>query len=118
MKEFIISTMQSVKRKNLDVFQNSAGTCPLCGALVVIDKFSFHCAHHKDQGCPFSIGRVICGAQITEADLKVLLSGKKTGLKTMKSKAGRDFKAYLKLDRECKVSFEFKHEDKKEKKTT
>jgi DNA topoisomerase-3 len=115
MKEFIISTLQAVKRANLDVFQNTAGTCPLCGARVLIDKFSFRCEHHKDQGCLFSIGRVICGAAVTEADLKLLLAGKKTGLKTMKSKAGKDFKAFLALDKEFKVQFEFKTEDKGKK---
>jgi DNA topoisomerase-3 len=113
LREFLVSAMQSIKRANLDVFQNTAGTCPLCGARVVIDKFSFHCEHHKDEGCPFSIGRAICGAAVTEADIKSLLSGRKTGLKTMKSKAGKDFKACLVLDKEFKIQFEFKNETAK-----
>jgi DNA topoisomerase-3 len=118
LREFLVSAMESIKRKNLDVFQNTTGTCPLCGARIVIDKFSFHCEHHKDEGCSFSIGRVICGAAVTEADIAVLLSGKKTGLKTMKSKAGKDFKAFLVLDKDFKIQFEFKNETAKARKKT
>jgi DNA topoisomerase-3 len=115
MKDFIVSTINSVKLKKLDLYQNTVGVCPVCGAQVLIGKFSFYCAHHKDEGCPFTVGRIICGAPVTETDIKTLLAGKKTGIKNMVSKVGKDFKAYLKLDKDFKIQFEFKNEEKKEK---
>jgi hypothetical protein len=44
-----------------------------------------------------------------------LLAGKKTGLKSMKSKNGKDFKAHLKLDKEFNVLFEFQENKDKKK---
>jgi DNA topoisomerase-3 len=107
IKEFVSSTIASLKGKDVSSFQNSVGACPACGAAVVPGKYSFHCASIKDKGCQFSIQKIICGADVTEGDIKSLLAGKKTGLKSMKSKNGNAFKARLKLSEEFKVLFEF-----------
>jgi DNA topoisomerase-3 len=117
MKTFIAGTIGILKETtaNIQVFQNTTGECPACGAPVVPGKYSYYCAGQKTSGCGFSVGRVICGAAVTEADIKALLAGKKTGLKSMKSKAGKDFKAYLQLDKDHKIRFEFKETKPKEK---
>jgi DNA topoisomerase-3 len=117
MKEFIAGAIGTLKETtaNIQVFQNTAGICPVCGAPVIPGKYSYYCANHKTTGCEFAVGRAVCGAAVTEADIKALLAGKKTGLKNMKSKAGKDFKAYLQLDKEHKIHFEFKETKPKEK---
>jgi DNA topoisomerase-3 len=88
--------------------QKSLGSCPLCGGQVIPDRFSFHCERHRDRLCSFSIGRSICGAPVSEEDISALLSGGKSALKSMKSKSGKPFKAYLSLDKNSKIIFEFK----------
>jgi DNA topoisomerase-3 len=107
IKAFVASTIDSLKSQNMELFQNSAGSCPVCGSPVLPGKFSFYCSNRKDNGVHFSVGRNICEAVITGADIKALLAGKKTGLKNMKSKNGKEFKARLKLDKNGKVEFEF-----------
>ncbi|MDR2094657.1 MAG: topoisomerase C-terminal repeat-containing protein [Treponema sp.] len=118
MKAFIADTIGTLKEQTtaMQVFQNTAGSCPVCGAPVIPGKHSYYCANYKTTGCDFSIGRVICGAAVTEADIKALLAGKKSGLKSMQSKAGKAFKAYVQLDKDHKIRFEFKDPKKEAKK--
>lgn len=114
IKYFVDTTIGGLKEKDVAVFQNSVGECPMCGASVISGKFSWYCTNHKEKGCAFSIGKTICEADVTESDVKSLLAGKQTGVKSMKSKNGKDFKAKLKLSDEFKVLFEF--QDVKESK--
>ena len=47
-----------------------------------------------DEPCKFAVWKEICGAAVSEADVRILLAGKKTGSKKCKSvKSGKDFKA-------------------------
>jgi DNA topoisomerase-3 len=107
MKDFIASTLNAVKSGDLKPFKPALGVCPKCGAAVISGKFSFFCSRHKESSCDFSIGRIICNADISENDLTTLLSGKKTTLKNMRSKNGKDFQAALRLDQDHNVKFEF-----------
>lgn len=75
--------------------------CPNCGNKLVKNKYSYDC------NCGFKINHVICSKDISEKDIKDLLTKKKTGLiKGLKSKSGKSFDAYLKYDDE-KIKFEF-----------
>jgi DNA topoisomerase-3 len=108
IKSFVVSTINDLKLKSFASFQNSAGACPLCGGPVIQGKMNYYCSNCKEKNCSFSVGKTICKAAVTEADIKALLAGKKTGLKSMESKAGKEFKAYLSLDKEGSIQFEFK----------
>jgi DNA topoisomerase-3 len=110
---FLSSTMDAVKKNSLERFRDKAGRCPRCGGDVLRGTNNWYCAKYKD-GCTFSVGTTICNAAINEADVKALLEGKKTALKSMESKAGKPFKAYLTLDKDGNIAFEFKQEKKKE----
>lgn len=75
----------------------SLGKCPLCKTGNVAEgKNSFYCDRYKE-GCKFSIGKNICNAKINPSDIKLLINGKITNYKKMKSvKTGKDFSAKLK----------------------
>jgi DNA topoisomerase-3 len=114
IKEFLSATINSLRDNSLQIFQNKIAECPLCKNAIVAGKTNYYCSGYKE-GCKFSVGKVIRSAAITEADIKALLAGKKTGLKSMKSKEGKDFKAYLQFDKEFNIKFEFKNDDAKAK---
>ncbi len=94
--------------KDTGFFGDVAGICPLCGKEVIRNRFGYGCKGYKE-GCTFKIGGNICQREISLANVKQLL---KTG-KTYKiqgfvsKKSGKTFDAYLKLDEEKKVVFDF-----------
>ena len=71
------------------------GKCPLCGGEVYESWKSYRCANHGgNEPCKFAVWKEICGAAVSEADVRILLAGKKTGSKKCKSvKSGKEFKA-------------------------
>ena len=81
--------------------EESGIQCPNCGNKLIQNKFSYDCS------CGFKINHVICGKDISEKDIKDLITKKKTGLiKGFKSKSGKSFDAYL-LYKDGKIAFEF-----------
>ena len=89
------------------------GTCPVCkkGQIVEHDK-SYGCTEYKN-GCKYSIWKEIAHKKLTAKNVEDLLQKGKTGLiKGFKGKTGNDFEAYLALDKQGKVNFEFKNNKK------
>lgn len=87
----------------------AVGTCPLCNKKVMSFPKSYSCEGWKT-GCKFTIWKTISGAKISEKEAKNIISTKKTGLiKTFKSKNGKNFSAFLKLNPEGKIEFEFEN---------
>lgn len=81
--------------------EESSILCTNCGNKLTKNKFSYDCS------CGFKINHVICGKDISEKDIKDLLTKKKTGIiKGFKAKNGKSFDAYL-LYEDGKITFEF-----------
>lgn len=81
------------------------GQCPICGGDVTegVEDFFCHSSH-----CKFRIGGVILGQVLHPSQVSKLLAAKKTDLLTdFVSKAGKKFSAFLVLDDNGKVTFEF-----------
>ena len=86
----------------------SLGSCPLCKAEVRDFPKSFSCERWKE-GCGFTIWKIIAKKKLSDSQVQSLMVSKKTGLiKGFKSKAGKPFEAYLLLNIDGKVEFEFK----------
>lgn len=82
------------------------GKCPVCGKGSIQEgQKSFFCSEYK-QGCRFSVWKELCGAVISASDVKLLIQGKEAKPRKMKSKAGKEFTAGLKLEN-GKVAFVF-----------
>lgn len=76
--------------------------CPSCGKHLIEAGPSLKCS------CGFSMYCYPCGKTLTKAQIKDIISGEKVLVKGMKSKKGKKFDAYLKLNPEKKgVDFQF-----------
>ena len=89
-------------------------SCPMCGKDTV-GIFS-KVAKCKSEGCDFHVFREICGITLTEAQMKDLLTTKRTTLiKGFQSKAGKKFNAHLILRGDGSTAFEFDNSSSKPK---
>ena len=96
----------AVEKKWVAPARESIGKCPVCGNGDVLEgKKSFFCSGYKE-GCKFVVWREFCGAAVSAADVRLLLQGKVTKSKKMKSKSGKEFSAGLRLE-DGKVAFAF-----------
>ena len=82
------------------------GKCPICGNSVIKNRYGFGC---KDfEKCSFKINGIICKKIISKENAKTLLEkGKTNKINGFISKNGKAFDAYLKLDENKKIVFEF-----------
>ncbi|GAA6765716.1 type IA DNA topoisomerase [Flavobacterium sp. CGRL1] len=87
--------------------------------IITPDLFCPKCKMHKltirdnlvkcpDKDCSWIQFRNVCGVQITIADIEnLILDGKTSLIRGMKSRAGKKFDAYIILNQKCESSFEF-----------
>ena len=88
--------------------------CPVCGedTVGIFPKV----AKCKSEGCDFHVFREICSVTLTEAQMKDLLTTKRTTLiKGFQSKAGKKFNAHLVLRGDGSTAFEFDNTTSKPK---
>lgn len=94
--------------KDLSAYRfTKIGTCPICGKDVVISQNYFRCVNYKadTDPCTFIVSRKeVMGTTITETDMKKLLTGKPTAVKTLTSKDGRQYKAALVIDKNGRLA--------------
>lgn len=88
---------------------SALGSCPLCQAAIMDNPKSYGCSRWKE-GCGFTIWKVVASKKISETQIKKIVKDKKSDLiKGFKSKAGKPFDAFLLLNKEGKVEFEFQN---------
>ena len=84
------------------------GPCPSCGKGVVDRGKAFGCSAWRETGCGFKVWKVMNGKKLSTAQVKALLKNGHTDvIKGFKSRAGKPFKAALKLDAQNGVVFDF-----------
>jgi DNA topoisomerase-3 len=90
--------------------QEPLGECPKCGARVFESGMSYVCEKSTGpaKSCDFRSGKIILQQPVDRAQMTKLLSTGKTDLLAkFISRKGRPFKAFLVLDKERNVGFEF-----------
>ncbi|MBC7713748.1 MAG: DNA topoisomerase III [Rhizobacter sp.] len=86
---------------------SNLGPCPVCSAEIKDFPKSYSCSRWKE-GCGFTIWKEVAKKKLSESQVKKLMKDKKTDLiKGFKSKAGKPFEAYLTMNKDGKVEFEF-----------
>lgn len=83
------------------------GVCPICGKSVVVGQNYFRCINYKAAvaPCTFVVSRKeTMGTTISETDMKKLLDGKPTAVKTLTAKDGRQYKAALVIDKRGRIA--------------
>lgn len=91
---------------NIEQEEKQVFTCPKCKeqSMQVYPKV----AKCTNEQCALTVFRTICGKTLSDAQLSDLLSKGRTSLiKGLKSKAGKQFDAFLLFDEEYKIKFEF-----------
>lgn len=88
---------------------NEIGVCPKCGKNVLETAKAYSCCGGRN-GCGFIIWKTIASKNISVAQAKKLIEKKKTDLiKGFKSKAGKEFNAYIVLKEDFTTGFEFEN---------
>jgi DNA topoisomerase-3 len=104
--EYLRSCVKQGERERY--VKEAAGLCPLCGKPMVEGKKNYYCTGYKQAPpCTFSVWKKAAGAQVSVADLKLLVSGKPTGMKKCMSKNGKRFSAAFVLEPDGKLAFRF-----------
>ena len=86
----------------LDTPQPTAFVCPKCGKPLQGTLKKLEC------GCGFTLWKTVAGKWLDDDVIATLLSGKRTILlKGFRSKAGKPFSAYLKLNEDGSIAFDF-----------
>lgn len=114
------------REKPTIVNPESLGKCPLDGADVFETVAAYYCNHaiQDEPSCKFRIGKIILSQEIHRDQVKKLLETGKTDLLRgfVSQRTKRKFSAYLVMQKEGKIGFEFeprvakgkKGDDKKE----
>jgi DNA topoisomerase-3 len=100
--------------------QEPLGKCPKCGGRVFEDTARYVCEHAVGSArtCPFRSGKLILQQPVERAQMTKLLAEGRTDLLTrFISRKGRPFKAFLVVDKDGKVGFEFEKRAPKTKAT-
>jgi DNA topoisomerase-3 len=109
-KKSIIAYLRScIKQGEREHYVNEAlGFCPLCGKPLAEGKKNYYCTGYKQVPlCVFSIWKEVAGAKVSVADVKLLVSGKPTGVKKCASKNGKRFSSVFVLEQDGKLAFQF-----------
>ena len=96
--------------------QEPLGKCPKCQANVYDNINTYVCekAVGGEKTCKFRSGKIILQQPIEHDQMRKLLAAGRTDLlDKFVSKRGRKFKAFLVIDSECKVGFEFEKKEKR-----
>lgn len=89
--------------------------CPKCRKTSV--RLFEKVAKCTDEACGWLLFRNICGRVLTEEDVKAIItSGKSRLVRGMKSKAGKTFEAFIVLQEDSSISFEFPNKRMKKQK--
>lgn len=125
-EEFLEDIIEQI-RVNMEVLKNDSEgktlvkeshgmKCPICGCDIRAGKTKtgkeyVYCTGYKNEpSCNFKIWREIAGKKISDTNIDELLSKGKTSLIKgfQSSKTGNSFSAYLKLNKNGEIEFEFK----------
>jgi DNA topoisomerase-3 len=109
-KKSIIEYLRScIKQGEREQYGKDAlGLCPLCGRPLAEGKKNYYCTGYKQNPlCAFSIWKEVAGARVSTADLKLLVSGKPTGIKKCASKNGKRFTAVFIMNQDGNLDLRF-----------
>jgi DNA topoisomerase-3 len=104
--EYLRSCINQCEREHY--MKEGPGLCPFCGNPLREGEKDYYCAGYKQiPPCRFSIWKTVAGAKVSLEDIKLLVSGKPTGIKKCTSKNGKRFTAFFVLEKDGKLAFRF-----------
>lgn len=113
IKTFVKESVSKKTEFNIPHEEKNSIVCPFCKKEMRRGKSNWYCSGYKE-GCRFVIWDSVAGAKISEKDAGLLCSGKATGIKHCKSKAGKSFDCRFVLNPQThKIDFDFENKQKK-----
>lgn len=107
IKSFVKESVSKEVEINIPHEAKNSIICPFCKMEMRRGKSNWYCSGYKE-GCGFVVWDSVAGAKISEKDVVMLCSGKGTGIKHCKSKAGKSFDCRFKVNLEtAKIDFLF-----------
>jgi len=113
-KEFLEKIFNKINNTDKKFEEKSYGKCPKCGESIIKGRSGYGCKNYKDKSCDFYISEEIAGKKLSEKDITELLEKGRTALIKgfeKKDKTSK-FDAYLKINEEKKVVFDFEKDEK------
>jgi DNA topoisomerase-3 len=112
VREFTATIVKEAKEFELDEHVTDSepfGECPKCASKLVERFKSFSCTNKE---CDFAVWKTVAGRLLGREEFETLLRDKQVGpLTGFRSKAGKPFKAVIKLNAEFKTEFDFQVND-------
>ncbi len=104
---FDSASTDDAEDRDIGVYGEEVGKCPLCGKRVLRGKFSYGCEGYKE-GCTFRVSTYICNRAISKRNMeRLLLEGKTAKIVGFVSpKTGKNFDGTLVL-KDGKAIFDF-----------
>jgi DNA topoisomerase-3 len=104
--EYLRSCINQGEREHY--VREGPGLCPFCGNPLREGDKNYYCTGYKQvPPCRFSVWKTAAGARVSLEDVKLLVSGKPTGIKKCTSKNGKRFTAVFVLEHDGKLTFRF-----------
>ncbi|WP_281975004.1 type IA DNA topoisomerase [Halobacillus litoralis] len=119
LEKLIQDAPQQLKIKELEQSiaiaqkNNTIAACPTCNKGEIIQRKTYYRCSEHGNGCKQTFPGQLLGKNLTDKNIKDLCTkGKTSMIKGMKSKSGKRFNAFLKLE-DNKITFEFANSNKK-----
>lgn len=111
-KEFLENIFTKINNTDKIFTSKTYGKCPKCGNDIIKGRTGYGCKNYKDKSCDFYIAEEIAGKKLSEKEIiDVVEKGRTSLIKGFTGKNGK-FDAYLKLNEENKVTFDFEKDEK------
>lgn len=111
IEQTVQSWYSEIVNTNKTVYKSAVEqlVCPYCNGNIIKGKSGYFCADRKEKDCKFAVGFEVCGKRISDEQIiKLITDGKTDLIKGFKAKSGKEFDAYLIIDKtEQKIKFEF-----------
>lgn len=111
MRAFVLEVVKTIREMEARRVVDNVGTCPRCGGEILSSSRAFKC-----RACGFTIPATVAGKALTRKHIvSLLITGRTPLLPGFRSKSGGRFRAYLVLDEEKNLKFQFPKSRKKPK---
>jgi DNA topoisomerase-3 len=109
MSAFVLEVVTTIKGMEARSVVDHVGSCPRCGGDIIASSKAYKC-----RACGYAIFATVAGKSLSRKHVVSLLTkGRTTLISGFRSKSGGRFRAYLVLDEEKNVKFQFPKPGKK-----
>lgn len=91
------------KQKQRETVKNVIGKCPNCGGDIVLKKSFYGCFNYPN--CKFTLSNNFRKKKLTKTNVRDLLQGKETIVKSIKNKNGKTYNAKVKMNEKGYLDF-------------